>query len=167
MFSQHAYAGATLDQIAAAAGLTKGAIYSSFGGKEDLFFEVLRSRTRERVLAAREVLGNAPTFDGAEVGRLLERFTSDDPTWHLALIQFWASVTAAPGSGRLAELQRMRSELRTDIDSMLTSGGVPADRARWMSVAILALSNGLAIERAIDPGATEGVFAAALETWTE
>ncbi|OYO02752.1 hypothetical protein CGZ95_05330 [Enemella evansiae] len=166
VFSTSGFTGATLDQIAAAGGLTKGAIYSSFGGKEDLFFEVLRARTRERLLAAREIRDTSAPFSGTEVGRLLERFTVDDPTWHLALIQFWATVTNAPDPARHAELRRMRGELRGDIEALLVEGGVPAERARWLAVAILALSNGLAIERAIDPEATEGVFGTALDAWT-
>jgi AcrR family transcriptional regulator len=35
---------ASLDEIAASAGMTKGAIYSNFGGKEDLFLAVVAAR---------------------------------------------------------------------------------------------------------------------------
>ena len=38
VFAERGYASANLDQVAAAAGLTKGAIYSNFASKDDLFF---------------------------------------------------------------------------------------------------------------------------------
>lgn len=41
VFAEHGYAGATLDAIAAEAGLTKGAVYSNFESKEDLFFALI------------------------------------------------------------------------------------------------------------------------------
>ena len=41
-FSQHGYAGTTIDRIAEQAGLTKGAVYYHFGNKEGLFEAVLR-----------------------------------------------------------------------------------------------------------------------------
>lgn len=54
VFTAQGYADATLESIASAAGFTKGAIYSNFGGKQDLFAAVLRARSdseRERLLA--------------------------------------------------------------------------------------------------------------------
>ncbi len=40
-FAMLGYAGATLDGIAARAGVTKGGVYFHFDGKEELFFAVL------------------------------------------------------------------------------------------------------------------------------
>lgn len=40
------FAAASLDEIAARAGMTKGAIYSNFGGKADLMFAAVSSNTR-------------------------------------------------------------------------------------------------------------------------
>ena len=43
-FARRGYDGGTLEEIAAAAGFTTGAIYSNFGGKQDLFLAVLDER---------------------------------------------------------------------------------------------------------------------------
>ena len=40
VFAQRGFEGASLDEIAEAAGFTRGAIYKNFDGKEDLFFAV-------------------------------------------------------------------------------------------------------------------------------
>lgn len=45
-FSEHGYAGATLDDVAAAAGLTKGAVYWHFTGKDDLCMALIEDRFR-------------------------------------------------------------------------------------------------------------------------
>lgn len=41
VFAQNGYAGASLDEIGARAGVTKGGVYFHFAGKEELFFAVL------------------------------------------------------------------------------------------------------------------------------
>ena len=56
-FDRHGIAGSTLDQIAAAAGVTKGAIYHHFRGKRELFHEI-----REQV--------TLPLLDDADTGML-------------------------------------------------------------------------------------------------
>lgn len=171
MFSSNGYSRASLDDIAAEAGLTKGAVYSSFGSKSALFLAVLHMRTEERVAASEKL----PAWErGAGVGELLERFTVEDPTWHRAFIEFWSAVvseaassesSASAGAGKeLAELRESRGALRARIGEVLIGAGVDEERAGRVAVSVLALSNGLAIERSLDEGAdSNGAFADALE----
>jgi AcrR family transcriptional regulator len=44
VFANRGYDGGTLEEIAATAGFTTGAIYSNFGGKQDLIMPVLDER---------------------------------------------------------------------------------------------------------------------------
>src|SRR5262245_9197198 len=46
LWAEHGIHGASLDDIAAAAGLTKGAVYSNFTGKTDLLLAVLERYTQ-------------------------------------------------------------------------------------------------------------------------
>ncbi|MEO6029864.1 MAG: helix-turn-helix domain-containing protein, partial [Candidatus Binatia bacterium] len=48
-FGQHGYARASLEQIAADAAMTKGAVYHHFGSKEALFEEVFRREHRAMI----------------------------------------------------------------------------------------------------------------------
>src|ERR1039458_9361995 len=48
VFAKHGYDRASLDDVAAAAGLTKGAVYSSFASKDELFYALMRERIDER-----------------------------------------------------------------------------------------------------------------------
>lgn len=49
VISRNGYVGATTDAIARKAGLTKGALYFHFGSKEDIFFEVVKSRSEKHL----------------------------------------------------------------------------------------------------------------------
>src|SRR4029453_13043667 len=83
--------------VAERAGYTKGAVYSNFGSKEDLFFAVYEGRV-ERVLA--EVVpglrqGSAEgAFDWLAPGRI-ERRDRDDG-WLAVFFEFWAHVLRHP-----------------------------------------------------------------------
>jgi len=60
-FAVHGYQGTTIDMIARAAGVTKGALYYHFKDKEDLLFAAVRDRVsdfEERVVAAVTPVGD-------------------------------------------------------------------------------------------------------------
>lgn len=48
VFATQGFRGASLDEVAEAAGYTKGAIYDHFGSKDDFFFAVIEHRAEER-----------------------------------------------------------------------------------------------------------------------
>src|SRR5262245_1932710 len=56
VFRQLGYTGASLDAIADVAGFSKGAVYSHFTSKADLFLSLLESRIAERAEAQRAVV---------------------------------------------------------------------------------------------------------------
>ncbi|MBL8736291.1 MAG: TetR/AcrR family transcriptional regulator [Planctomycetes bacterium] len=74
VFAMHGYAGATLDGIAARAGVTKGGVYFHFDGKEELFFAVLdhwrERRRRALVMPAPAGLGAAAALRAFLAGYL-------------------------------------------------------------------------------------------------
>jgi len=45
VFAEFGFENASLDQVAATAGLTKGAVYSNFAGKDDLFFAMMNDQS--------------------------------------------------------------------------------------------------------------------------
>src|SRR4029079_11737574 len=70
LFVEGGFHATSLDQIAAAAGFTKGAVYSNFASKEDLFFAVYERRADAVEAQITEVLAGDP-----EAG--LTRLSSD------------------------------------------------------------------------------------------
>ena len=60
VFAQKGFYGASLEEIAATAGFTRGAIYSNFGTKEELLFAVIDRFFDRQFAAFEEVLDSAP-----------------------------------------------------------------------------------------------------------
>ena len=61
VFAERGFHGATLDDVATVAGFTKGAVYSNFKNKEDLFLALFRARYEQETEALRA------TLDASEV----------------------------------------------------------------------------------------------------
>jgi AcrR family transcriptional regulator len=168
VFTERGYDRATLDEVAAAAGLTKGAVYSSFTGKEELFYALMRQRIGERVVlagravdrqdSAREMMRDA----GSAVASLIE----SESDWHLLFIEFWSRAVRDPALRE--EFTHERRSARALIARFLQQRAVEAGvqlpaEPEQLAIAVLALSNGIAIEHLADPERVDpSVFTAIL-----
>jgi AcrR family transcriptional regulator len=56
VFAERGFYGASLDEVATVAGFTKGAVYSNFKNKEDLFLALFRARYQQETEALRATL---------------------------------------------------------------------------------------------------------------
>jgi AcrR family transcriptional regulator len=96
-FVSRGFHASSVDEVAERAGYTKGAVYSNFASKEDLFFAVYERRV-ERVLTEvvpglRQV-GAEGAFDWLATA-MIERRDQDDG-WLAAFFEFWAHVLRHP-----------------------------------------------------------------------
>jgi AcrR family transcriptional regulator len=156
VFAQRGYDRASLDDVATAAGLTKGAVYSSFAGKDDLFYALMRERIDERLALVTEAIERQATVRDItrDAGSGLAQLMASQRDWHLLFIEFWARAVRDPELHE--EFTRERRSVRGLIAQFLqtraTEAGInlpaPADQ---LAVAVLALSNGIAIEHLADP----------------
>jgi AcrR family transcriptional regulator len=60
VFAEFGFDNATVDHVASAAGLTKGAVYSNFASKDDFFFAMMGDQILERVGIVRAMLAAIP-----------------------------------------------------------------------------------------------------------
>src|SRR3712207_5988200 len=67
-FTRDGFHATSVDQVAAEAGYTKGAVYSNFASKEDLFFAVYERRAERAIDESARALDEAGPFEG--LGRL-------------------------------------------------------------------------------------------------
>jgi len=166
VFAAHGFHAATLEDIAAEAGLTKGAVYSNFSGKRELFLALLDEQVTRRAQIARSVLLAAPGESDGDVPSLsavladrLGQLSAAEPDWQLLYIEFWLYAMRDPEAHRLLAAARHRlrqaiaglaeeAERRHGLDTGITG-------SQWATI-ILGLSNGLALERLIDPEAVPG-----------
>jgi len=158
-FGRHGWSGASLDRIAEAAGYSKGAVYSNFASKADLFLAVLDAHFESR---ARDYAGVALDGGTAEQSyRAVARFRLEaaerDPEWEPLLLEFWTHAARRPALREaLTERRERFLELIADlIEELATRHGI-AYAIPTLEVArgSAALLRGLMIERMLDPSAT-------------
>src|SRR3954471_8130643 len=158
VFAEHGYRGASVDRVAAAAGVTKGAVYWSFGSKEELFFALLDERVDRRV---RELMGLTESASREEetagaVGRGVAAVADEERDLGLVTQGDWALGVRDPAlRSRFVERQReLRAGLARALEARHRTTGVPLTvPAERLAAAIFALASGLALDRLVDPEA--------------
>jgi AcrR family transcriptional regulator len=156
VFAARGYDRASLDEVARAAGLTKGAVYSSFAGKDELFYALMQERIGERLALVAEAVDRQSTAEAIalDAGSGLVGLFSSQADWHLLFIEFWARAVRDPelreefAKHRRAAREVIARFLRQQADLLGVDLPAPADE---LAVAVLALSNGIAIEHLADP----------------
>jgi AcrR family transcriptional regulator len=158
VFARRGYHKATVEEIAAEAGMTSGAIYSNFDGKEELFLAIADAQVESRVAEIRAV-GDAAVADrdaGVEAADQFRAFLESDPEWPLLFYEFWSvSVRDAGLQGELAKRRdAIRDALADTLERVARELGFELRfPAPVLATAIAASLNGLAFERAADPDA--------------
>ncbi|MBB1152581.1 MULTISPECIES: TetR/AcrR family transcriptional regulator [Amycolatopsis] len=155
VFGEQGIAATKLTEVAAAAGLTKGAVYSSFASKDELVLALMEEHAAHRLEAS--LTSFAEADDGgaglANVAAVLMYEMRADAVWHRLLAEFFAM--AHHDDRRRDALRRRRREVRDTIARALNrlAEGLALELplpAEEFAVVLLALSNGLAVEADID-----------------
>jgi AcrR family transcriptional regulator len=89
VFSQRGFHGASVDDVAGAAGFTKGAVYAHFANKEDLFLALLDRRLEEDRAGWDTVGGRVEPGGAAGTRRSFARELEEQRTWNLLLLEFF------------------------------------------------------------------------------
>ncbi|HEY2870746.1 MAG TPA: TetR family transcriptional regulator [Reyranella sp.] len=152
MFEQHGIGAASIEAIAAAAGMTRGAFYSNFESKDDLIIAMLEDHVERSLKHHRELLAkHREPEDFIAALRSAERGRHDPlgraPLLHIEMILF-----AARSEKRRPELAKRLKARRDMVAEILTQQkiGDPA----WTSAMLLALEDGFRLHRLVDPAST-------------
>ena len=165
VFARRGYQSATVEEIAAEAGFSTGAVYSNFDGKEALFLAIADRQIEARVAEIRAVGDAAEANEdaGAEAADQFRAFLEADPDWPLLFYEFWSlSVRDPQLQGELASRRdAVRDALAETLERVAAELGFELRfPAPALATAIAASLNGLAFERAADPKALpDDVFA--------
>ena len=155
VFLRHGFHGATLDAVAEQAGFTKGAVYSRFAGKADLFLALLdehvEARARQR--AAQRLRSGTPREASEHAMRAWREQTRREGDWGLLILEFWCH---AARDRRLREAfserqRRLRGTLAELIADQL-GGELAGFAPEEVAAGMLALGNGMTLELLVDPG---------------
>jgi AcrR family transcriptional regulator len=172
VFIDRGYHRATLDDIAEAAGFTKGAVYARFASKEDLCLALYDAWIDQRVAeiavsAARDKSYPDVVLAPAQRMMAMRRAHAD---WYLVLLEFW---TYAARDERLSRefavrhnrlIQVIAGTIEKSAAAMGLTLKVPAiDLARAGS----AMGHGVTLERLAGPeGAPDSLLVAMLESFS-
>jgi AcrR family transcriptional regulator len=165
VFARRGYHEATVEEIAAEAGFSTGAVYSNFSGKEELFLALADRQVSERVAEIEAVADAAEREDdaSAEAAAQFQTFLERDPDWPLLFYEFWSLSVRNPSlQGELAKRRdAIRDALAETLERVAVQHGFELRFApQVLATAIAASLNGLAFERAADPDALpDEVFA--------
>jgi AcrR family transcriptional regulator len=146
-FFSDGYHATSIDDIADEAGYTKGAVYSAYQSKAGLFLALLDDVIERRLEETRSLFAEhqAPA---AKLAALAEQ-RIDERTTRFSLLAIEFLVHAARDPTLLADFAERYRRLRASLAAIGPSGGA-LGRDGWAMVT-LALSNGLVLERLVDP----------------
>ena len=158
VFARRGYREAGVDEIAAEAGYSKGALYWHFSGKEDLVaalieeridtpmrerFALLASAPPERDMSEEATRAFAQQLDGEREALLLER-------------EYWSLAIRDPDlRARYAERQtELRRDLAAALEARARHVGTPDLTMPPQDIAriVMSIIGGLAVDELIEPG---------------
>lgn len=169
VFARDGFHGASLDDVAATAGFTKGAVYSNFKGKDDLFVAVFEDRLTREAADMQVVLEDTGGSGGLNeqlprVRSVIERTWDDE--WTALYLEFVLYARRNPEAHEklVATARRQREMTIGMLERSYASVGAPPEFPIPMMATIsLALFEGLGIGRLVDPPAfTQEVLTDAL-----
>ncbi|WP_158548480.1 TetR/AcrR family transcriptional regulator [Blastococcus sp. TF02A-26] len=157
VFADRGFAAASLDHVAAAAGFTKGAVYSNFAGKDELFLALMEDEVAARLAAVETAMAAARDLPEAlsAVATELHRL---DPRWQVLFLEFWQRAVREPAvrPAFVAARRAVRDRVTGVVAGFLAERGVGGWDAQSLAVVVLALVHGLAVETLSDPDAVPG-----------
>jgi AcrR family transcriptional regulator len=157
VFARRGYVAASLDEVAEEAGLTKGAVYSNFDSKEDLFQAVIEDRLNEPMKNIAEVIDTTigTTEEQAMAGaRAFVGVVEQEREVFLLALEMNIHVARNPElKAAFAERYREQmAEVADIITEHANSSGDPLPLpAEQMAIAVQALSQGIALHTLVDP----------------
>jgi AcrR family transcriptional regulator len=156
VFRRDGYHGTSLERIAAEAGYTKGAVYSTFDSKASLFLALLAVRAARRRDELETVFAAAATARDfvAEAARRFARARAAESDWWAAVIEFMAVVGRDPDLRHryAAHHDATREQIAAAIARWAEREGRPLPLPpRRIATMVLAVNNGLTLEGLLAP----------------
>ncbi len=158
VFAEQGFHGTSLDEVAAAAGFSKGAVYSNFRNKEDLFLALLGWIYAQLIDSVRETIDSSQAPSGSRLTDFVDLVRRQDfeggARWSVLYEEFHLYALRNPAAReKLAQLDRQ------DIEAVATvigqerqrQGLEPLRSATDSARIVVALMRGVAMMRALEP----------------
>jgi AcrR family transcriptional regulator len=155
VFAAEGFAGATIDAIGQAAGFTKGAVYSNFESKDELFLALLDREVelRGELIATALDSGGGDTLAAAsELSRSVLDAVHGNADYHVLFVEYWLRAMRDP---QLRErlIARRRAAADQALHVVETTATVPSGRqVADLAQLVVTINLGVAMEEVLRPG---------------
>lgn len=156
VFAERGYADSKLEDIARAAGFTKGAVYSNFGSKRELFGAILGERAEAELAAAMTGLDEAADVSAVigQAARLVARRIAQDTVRGRLGLEFATHATRDEETRAVVTPMRrtQRAAAADAVRAATERAGIrPPIDPELAGVILHCLTNGLSMEHLVDP----------------
>jgi AcrR family transcriptional regulator len=161
IFARRGLDQASIDEVAADAGYTKGAFYANFKSKEELFLAMLDERFAERVEELDRVLATDGTVEdhAREAGASFMRYLAADPEWQRLFFEFtaYAARNEEFREELVTRYRTVRKRMAEVFHEHAKAQGIESSVERKEPIALMlcAMANGVALENLVDPDAVD------------
>lgn len=157
VFLERGFHLATLDEIARAAGYSKGAVYSNFESKDALFLAILDAHYEQRLSVFQGARLNASTAEQviASAARSVAADDQREPRWAALLLEFWAHASRHEPLRAQVAITRERyiAAIARELEGLAARHGLEfAVSPHELVRGGVALVRGLSLERLLAPG---------------
>jgi AcrR family transcriptional regulator len=168
LFSANGFHPTSLDAVADAAGYTKGAVYSNFSSKEDLFFAVYERRVERYTAEIGPRMAESEDVAEGVLGVIADvaNRRGQDDGWLAVFFEFWthvlrhpehrerfAAIHARGADPFVTALERFAQEREIDL---------PLD-PRELAVSFFAMGTGLSLEQLTQPDVVDARVAVGVQ----
>lgn len=156
LYAQRGIDATSIEDVARAAGFTKGAVFSNFPTKDTLVAAIMDERVAARLS---DVARTLDTDTGAadlpgEVGRMFARRLGEDDGGSLLVLEYLLRAARDPSTGAefVDRRRAQRARISTLIEQQARLRGVTLRLPpSTLALALLALTSAVAAERRADP----------------
>jgi AcrR family transcriptional regulator len=158
VFADRGFHGASLDEVAAVAGFTKGAVYSNFKNKEDLFLALFKANYDREMDALRMTLEASELPPDSRLGDfvtlILEQTRQEGGNFGLLYQEFWLYAARNPAARE--QLTRLEDENVRGIAEVLVAertrqGLEPLESPERVARIIAVLFHGIGLLGVLQP----------------
>jgi AcrR family transcriptional regulator len=148
VFARVGYEKAQVEEIAEAAGFSKGALYAHFKSKEELFLALYKAKTASYRTKLRHVLDSTPTREGKIAAfRAFYLDLSKEKSWALIVLEVKLFITRYPEVKE--RLRQIDEHLGDSIEGAFT--GLFGSSARAAGEALGGIFSALVLEAELEP----------------
>jgi AcrR family transcriptional regulator len=167
VFSRRGYHAASVEEIAAEAGFSKGAVYSNFSSKEDLFLALIDRRFEKDAQEYPGIINFMTEKLISQKGPDFKESVLQDRTWNILMVEFFLYALRDESSRRqfATRLDQLRGVMKENLAALYAELGkkpmIPVEELPW---SIFSLGVGMILQYFIDPqGLPDGVYERSLQ----